>query len=60
MTNQNAESASAENRFDALKPGGLNRMEKETVIKLALSVLADRHRRAVRWAAPSRPGRSFA
>ena len=44
MTNHNAESASAENRFDALKPGGLNRMEKETVVKLALSVLADRHR----------------
>jgi DNA repair protein RadC len=44
MTNQNAESASAENRFDALKPAGLNRMEKETVVKLALSVLADRHR----------------
>ena len=44
MTNQNAESSSAENRFDALKPGGLNRMEKETVVKLALSVLAARHR----------------
>ena len=45
MTNQNAESASAENRFDALKPAGLNRREKETVVKLALSVLADRLKR---------------
>ena len=44
MTKQNAEPASAENRFDALKPRVLNRMEKETVVKLALSVLADRHR----------------
>jgi DNA repair protein RadC len=32
------------NRFDALKPRALNREEKESVIKLALSVLAERHR----------------
>jgi DNA repair protein RadC len=32
------------NRFDALKPGVLNREEKAAVIKLALSVLAERHR----------------
>ena len=44
MTNKNAESPSVENRFNALKPRGLNRMEKETVVKLGLSVLADRHR----------------
>ena len=44
MKNQDAESPSAENRFAALKPGGLNRMEKDTVVTLALSVLADRHR----------------
>ena len=31
-------------RWCALKPGGLNREEKESVIKLALSVLAERHR----------------
>lgn len=44
MNNQDAESFSDANRFDALKPGGLNREEKESVIKLALSVLAERHR----------------
>lgn len=38
------ESASAENRFHTLTPGVLNAFEKETVIKLALAVLADRHR----------------
>ena len=44
MNNQDVESFPDANRFDALKPGGLNREEKESVIKLALSVLAERHR----------------
>ena len=44
MNCQQAESFQAANRFDALKPGALNREEKDAVIKLALSVLADRHR----------------
>jgi len=44
MKNPNVESLSAANRFGALKPGALNREEKEAVIKLALSVLAERHR----------------
>ena len=56
MTKQNAEPASAGNRFDALKPRVLNRMEKETVVKLALSVLADRHRSGRVLGSPSRPG----
>jgi DNA repair protein RadC len=56
MKNQDVESCSTENRFDALKPGTLNREEKESVIKLALSVLADRHRagRALRNPAQTR------
>ena len=44
MNNQDAESFPDANRFDALKPRALNREEKESVIKLALSVLAERHR----------------
>ena len=44
MNNQDVETPSAENRFDALKPAALNKVEKEAVIKLALSVLKDRHR----------------
>ena len=44
MSNQDVESRPVANRFDTLKPGALNRAEKDTVIKLALSVLADRHR----------------
>jgi len=44
MNNQDVESLPEANRFDALKPGALNREEKESVIKLALSVLAERHR----------------
>ena len=44
MRKQNAEKPSAENRFDALKPAALNKAEKDAVIKLALSVLKDRHR----------------
>lgn len=32
------------NRFEAMKPSALNRLEKEAVIRLALSVLAERHR----------------
>jgi len=44
MNNQCVEPLPDANRFDALKPGVLNREEKEAVIKLALSVLAERHR----------------
>ena len=44
MNNQDVESFPDANRFDALKPGRLNREEKDSVIKLALSILADRHR----------------
>ena len=44
MNNQCVEPLPDANRFDALKPGVLNREEKATVIKLALSVLAERHR----------------
>ena len=44
MNNKGVEQHPVENRFDALKPGALNRTEKDAVIKLALSVLADRHR----------------
>jgi len=44
MNNQDAESFPDANRFDALKPRALNREEKESVIKLALSVLAERYR----------------
>ena len=44
MNNQDAESFPDANRFDALKPRALNREEKESVIKLALSVLAECHR----------------
>ena len=44
MTNSNVGSSATANRFDALKPGALSRAEKDAVIKLALSVLADRHR----------------
>ena len=44
MKNPNVEPLPDANRFDALKPGVLNREEKEAVIKLALSVLAERHR----------------
>ena len=44
MNNQDVEPLPDANRFDALKPRALNREEKESVIKLALSVLADRHR----------------
>ena len=44
MNNQHAETPSAENRFDALKPAALSKAEKDAVIKLALSVLKDRHR----------------
>ena len=44
MNRQDAKALPGTNRFDALKPGALNRAEKDTVIKLALSVLADRHR----------------
>jgi DNA repair protein RadC len=44
MNNQDVASLPDANRFDALKPSRLNREEKECVIKLALSVLAERHR----------------
>ena len=44
MKSQKAESTSAQNRFEALKPRVLSREEKQAVVKLALSVLADRHR----------------
>ena len=44
MRNQNAVKPSVENRFDALKIAALNKAEKDAVIKLALSVLKDRHR----------------
>jgi DNA repair protein RadC len=44
MNNQNAETPSVENRFDSLKLSSLSREEKEAVVKLALSVLKDRHR----------------
>jgi DNA repair protein RadC len=44
MTNSNVESSATANRFDTLKPSALSRAEKDAVIKLALSVLADRHR----------------
>jgi DNA repair protein RadC len=44
MRKQNAEKPSVENRFDALKLAALNKAEKDAVIKLALSVLKDRHR----------------
>jgi len=44
MNHQDVESFPGANRFDALKPRALNREEKASVIKLALSVLAERHR----------------
>ena len=44
MNNQDMEPHPDANRFDALKARALNREEKESVIKLALSVLAERHR----------------
>jgi DNA repair protein RadC len=44
MNNQNAETPSIGNRFDSLKPSALNAAEKASLIKLALSVLAQRHR----------------
>jgi len=43
MNKQDVASLPDANRFDALKPGALNREEKESVIKLALSILASRH-----------------
>ena len=44
MNRQDAKALPGTNRFEALKPGRLNRAEKDTVVKLALSVLAERHR----------------
>jgi DNA repair protein RadC len=45
MNNQDAETPSAENRFGDLKPAALNKTEKDAVVKLALSVLKERHRK---------------
>lgn len=44
MNSKNAGPCPDENRFAALKPAALNREEKASVVKLALSVLASRHR----------------
>ena len=42
----------AEDRFETLKPAALNPAEKASVIKLALSVLAERHRARRTLASP--------
>lgn len=44
MNSQHVEPLPAANRFEVLKPSALNPEEKASVIKLALSVLAERHR----------------
>ena len=58
MNNQDVESFPDANRFGALKPRALNREEKESVIKLALSVLAERHRAGCALGSPEQT-RSF-
>jgi len=44
MTQRKTETLSAEDRFEALRPSALNKAEKASLIKLALTVLAERHR----------------
>lgn len=53
MNDQAEAPCTVDNRFHALSPSALNREEKDAVLKLAMSVLAQRHRRGRTMSSPA-------